>query len=105
MSHPRATWIQKNFTDNYSKDPHTASLLLDSINTRNLSDFRYQIQIMKCDPNLIDVSSGQSVFQTVLQTPNSAEFIKLCIDHGGDFYKVRMISFSFYLFPEIHFFF
>lgn len=43
---------------------------------------------MKCDPNLLDVSSGMSVFQSILQTPKSADFIKLCISHGGNFYKV-----------------
>lgn len=88
MSHPRATWIQKNFTDNYSKDPYNAAKLLDAISQRNLVDFRYALEVMKCDPNLVDVSSSLSVFQTVLQTPNSAEFIKLCINNGASLYKV-----------------
>lgn len=92
MAHSRATWIQKNFNDNYSKDPNTAALLLDSIAHRNLKDFRYALEVMKCDPNLIDASTGLSVFQTVLQTPGSSDFIKLCISNGANFYKVMMIS-------------
>lgn len=92
MAHSRATWIQKNFNDNYSKDPHTAGLLLESIANRNLSDFRYALEVMKSDPNLVDASTGLSVFQTVLQTPNSSDFIKLCISNGANFYKVMMIS-------------
>lgn len=86
--HPRSTWIQKNFTDNYSKDPYTASVLLESISTKNLGDFRYALEIMKCDPNLVDASTGISVFQTVLQSPNSSNFIKLAITNGANLYKV-----------------
>ena len=84
----RLTWMQKNFIDNYSKDPAQAAALLDSISQRNFSDFRYALEILKCDPNLIDAATGLSVFQTVLQTPNSSEFIRLCINNGANFYKV-----------------
>lgn len=81
---------QQSYKENYSKDPTQAALLLDSLTHRNLSDFRYALEVMKCDPNLLDVSSGMSVFQSVLQTPKSADFIKLCISHGGNFYKVTL---------------
>jgi hypothetical protein len=84
----RLTWMQKNFVDNYSKDPAQAAALLDAISQRNFSDFRYALEILKCDPNLIDAATGLSVFQTVLQTPNSSEFIRLCINNGANFYKV-----------------
>lgn len=86
----RLTWMQQSFEhSNYSKDPHQAAVLLDSITHRNISDFRYALEVMKCDPNLLDASSGLSVFQTVLQTPKSSEFIKLCINSGANFYKVK----------------
>lgn len=85
----RLTWAPKGFSDGYTKDPNLAAILLDSLCQRNISDFRYALEVMKCDPNLLDVSSGLSVFQTCLQTPNSVEFIKLCINSGANFYKVR----------------
>lgn len=84
----RLTWVTQNFAESYSKDPNQAAVLLDSLAHRNISDFRYALEVMKCDPNLLDVSSGVSVFQTVLQTPNSAEFIQICINSGASFYKV-----------------
>lgn len=84
----RITWFQRNFNENYTKDPSKAALLLDALAKRKIGDFRYALEIMKCDPNLLDVSSGISVFQTVLQTPESPEFIQLCITHGANFYKV-----------------
>jgi hypothetical protein len=84
----RLTWMQHTFSESYSKDPNQAAVLLDSLAHRNIADFRYALEVMKCDPNLLDASSGLSVFQTVLQTPKSSEFIKLCINAGGNFYKV-----------------
>lgn len=80
--------MQKNFTENYSKDPSQAAALFDSINQRNFSDFRYAVEILRGDPNLVDAATGMTVFQTVLQTPNSADFIRLCINNGADYYKV-----------------
>lgn len=84
----RLTWIPQNFAESYSRDPNQAAVLLDSLAHRNISDFRYALEVMKCDPNLLDVSSGLSVFQTVLQTPKSAELIQFCINSGASFYKV-----------------
>ncbi|KAG5666877.1 hypothetical protein PVAND_014885 [Polypedilum vanderplanki] len=83
----RLTWMQQSFAESYSTDPAQAAALLDALAHRNLSDFRYALEVMKCNPNLLDASSGLSVFQTVLQTPNSAEFIRLCINNGANFYK------------------
>jgi hypothetical protein len=85
----RLTWMQQNIVTNYSKDPYHASFLLEATTNRNLGDFRYALEVMKCDPNLLDASTGLSVFQTILQTKNSSEFIKLCINYGANFYKVR----------------
>lgn len=85
----RLTWMQQSFEESYSKDPSLAAVLLDSLTHRNISDFRYALEVMKCDPNLFDASSGLSVFQTVLQTPKSSDYIKLCITSGANFYKVR----------------
>lgn len=84
----RLTWIQKNYNDSYTKDPNKAAVLLEALGNRRISDFRYALEVMKVDPNLLDVSTGLSVFQTVLQTCQSPEFITLCINHGANFYKV-----------------
>jgi hypothetical protein len=88
----RQTWVQQNFTENYSKDPNQAAFLLESITNRNLGDFRYSLEILKCNPNLLDASTGLSVFQSVLQTPNSSAFIQICINNGADFYKVSKMT-------------
>jgi hypothetical protein len=81
--------MQHHFKENYSKDPNQAAVLLEALAHRNISDFRYALEVMKCDPNLLDVSTGLSVFQSVLQTPKSSEFIKLAINSGANFYKVQ----------------
>lgn len=80
--------MQHNFKETYSKDPNQAAVLLDSLTHRNISDFRYALEVMKCDPNLLDAATGLSVFQSVLQTPKSSQYIKLCISAGANFYKV-----------------
>lgn len=74
--------------EKYSHDPHLAGLLFDALTRRNLPDFRYALEVVNCNPNLVDASLGLSPFQHVLQTPNSIEFIKLCVNHGGSFYEV-----------------
>lgn len=84
----RLTWFQKSSHDDYTKDPNKAAVLLEALINRRISDFRYALEVMKVDPNLLDVSSGISVFETVLQTPDSPEFITLCINHGANFYRV-----------------
>lgn len=99
----RLTWMPQNFAEIYSRDPNQAAVLLDSLAHRNISDFRYALEVMKCDPNLLDVSSGLSVFQTVLQTPKSAELIQFCINSGASFYKVQFDLFALRL--NKHFFF
>lgn len=81
--------MQQSYEESYSKDPSQAAVLLDSLAHRNISDFRFALEVMRCDPNLFDASSGISVFQTVLQTPKSSDYIKLCVSSGANFYKVR----------------
>jgi hypothetical protein len=90
----RLTWAPKTFVEGYSKDPNLAAVLLEALTQRNISGFRYALEVMKCDPNLLDVSTGLSVFQTCLQTPKSTAFIKLCINSGANFYKVNIEIFS-----------
>jgi len=85
----RFTWIHQNLPQNYSKDPQTAAVLLDAVTHRNISDFKYALEVMKCDPNLLDAATGLSVFQCVLQTPNSSNFIHLCLNNGASYYKVN----------------
>lgn len=46
----------------------------------------------RADPNLGDPNeknSDQSIFEKVLETPNSTLFIEACIEYGADLYQVR----------------
>lgn len=95
--------MPQNFTESYSKDPNQAAVLLDAVAHRNISDFRYALEVTKCDPNLLDASSGLSVFQTVLQTPQSGELIQLCINSGANFYKVHKRLIIYYRLDDVFF--
>lgn len=59
---------------------------------RNLQDFKYALENMKADPNVVDKSNEMSIFQSILQTPKSGAFIKLCIENDGDCYMVRKLD-------------
>lgn len=81
-------------SENYSQDPSSAGVLLDAVIRHSLYDFRYALEVVNCNPNLADASSSLSAFESVLQTPKSVEFIKLCINHGANFYQVRKLTIS-----------
>lgn len=74
--------------DKFSKDPQLAGQLWDSLIRRDIHDFRRTLEQEQCNPNLVDASSGLSVFQTALQTPDSVEFIKLCLEYRANLYVV-----------------
>lgn len=84
-------WIysHQSSLDDYSHDPFDAADLLDSFSRQNITYFRFLLDVRKCNPNLIDVTSGLTVFETVLQTPKSADFIDLCFFKGAQSYEVR----------------
>lgn len=65
--------------------------LWDSLMRRNIHDFRIALEERNFDLDQPDDSSGLSIFQTVLQTPNSVDFIQLCMDYGADLYAVSCV--------------
>jgi hypothetical protein len=68
------------------------AFLVNAFAQRNNGDFLFGLEFLKCDPNLSDESSELSMFETILKTPESPDFIKLCITHGADLYKVYSYS-------------
>lgn len=50
--------------------------------------FKYALERLQADPNAIDPKIEKSIFEKVLETPDKAEYINLCIDNGADLYLV-----------------
>jgi hypothetical protein len=63
-------------------------LLTEAFRERNLADFMHALEFLNADPGQVIEENGPSLFQKVLTTPNSADFIRLCIDSGADCYTV-----------------
>lgn len=42
-----------------------------------------------------------SIFEKILKTPKSAEFIRACIEHGADLYSVSSIFENYDLFDKL----
>ncbi|KAG5672162.1 hypothetical protein PVAND_002315 [Polypedilum vanderplanki] len=53
---------------------------------RNLADFMHALEFLNGNPNQIIEENGPSLFQKILTTPNSADYIRLCIENGADCY-------------------
>lgn len=49
-------------------------------------DFKHALEHLKADPNAKDTITDMTIFEKVLMTPDSADYIKLCIDNGADLY-------------------
>jgi hypothetical protein len=47
------------------------------------------------NPNHYLTREKKTVFEKILQTPNSADDIEWCIDNGAERYKVNLCSLSF----------
>ena len=62
--------------------------LMSAFRRGDLGDFIYALEFFKADVNEVD-DSGLTVFQRILQTPNSGEFIKSSVNNGADCYGVR----------------
>ena len=60
---------------------------MNAFKRRDLSDFIYALEFMGADVSHED-ETGLTIFQDILQTPNSADFIKGCIANGADCYTV-----------------
>ncbi|CRL03901.1 CLUMA_CG017022, isoform A [Clunio marinus] len=67
----------------YSKDSKTS--LLEAFQKRDLGDFIYILEFSEANVNE-EESSGISLFQKILMTPNSASYIKNSINNGADLY-------------------
>jgi hypothetical protein len=48
----------------------------------------HALEFLDADPNQAVEENGPSLFQKILTTPNSADFIRLCTESGGDRYAV-----------------
>jgi hypothetical protein len=53
-----------------------------------LDGFKFALANQQANPNHVDTSNGITIFEEILQTPNTANFITLCIDHDADLYAV-----------------
>jgi hypothetical protein len=63
--------------------------LLNAFEQRNLGKFQEALEVFQADPNHIIKSKDKTIFELILETPDSASFIKLCIENGADFYMVN----------------
>ncbi|XP_037041255.1 transient receptor potential cation channel protein painless-like [Bradysia coprophila] len=60
--------------------------LLGAFEQRNVGKFQEALEVYGADPNFLLKTVDKTVFEVILSTPNSSQFIKLCIDNGADFY-------------------
>lgn len=65
------------------------SALISAFQRKNLDAFRFGLESLHADPNAIDPRIDLTIFEKVLQTPDSSDYIILCIDNGADLYLVR----------------
>lgn len=65
------------------------SALISAFKRKNIDAFKYALEHLQANPNLIDPRFEKSVFEEILQTPQSSEFIILCIDNDADLYLVK----------------
>ncbi|CRK86613.1 CLUMA_CG000450, isoform A [Clunio marinus] len=63
------------------------SALISAYQRRNLDAFKYALDHLHADPNAIDPRSNMSIFDKILKTPDSNDYIRLCIAHGADLYS------------------
>jgi hypothetical protein len=47
---------------------------------------------MRADPNIVDSKLDMTIFERVLMTPDSSEFIQACIDSGVDLHAVKFLN-------------
>lgn len=63
--------------------------LLAAFEQRNLGKFQEALEVFEADPNYFVKTRDKTIFEIILGTPDSARFIKLCIENGADFYMVN----------------
>jgi hypothetical protein len=62
--------------------------LYNSFLQRNFGKFVEALEVHEADPNFLIESKGVSVFEIILSTPDSSNFIRKCIEFGADFHMV-----------------
>jgi hypothetical protein len=62
---------------------------MEAFQRSDLADFTYALEFFNANMNEVVDSAGKTVFQKILLTPNSGDYIKNCISNGADCYGVR----------------
>lgn len=63
--------------------------LLNAFESRNIGKFKEYLEVYEADPNYYVESRCRTIFEIILSTPKSSDFIRICIDFGADFYVVN----------------
>lgn len=63
--------------------------LLGAFEQRNFGKFQEALEVYQADPNFFVKSKDRTVFEIILSSPKSSNFIKLCLENGADFYMVN----------------
>lgn len=71
-----------------SKMSHNHMDLYNAFENRNLGKFTEALEVHEADPNFFIEAKGRTIFEIILSTPDSSNFIRKCIEHGADFYVV-----------------
>jgi hypothetical protein len=70
--------------------------LLNAFEQKNFGKFQECLEVYLANPNEFDeITNNRTVFETILSTPKSAEYIKLCLKNDADFYMVRTTAILF----------
>lgn len=68
-------------------------LLVSAIESRNLDQFQEILTEYQVNPNIQQNCLDKlSIFEKVLQTPNSGKLIEICFRNGSNFYKVISLT-------------
>lgn len=62
---------------------------MEAFRNRDLGDFINALELLSADVNQKD-DSKLSIFHKILSTPQSADYIKICISNGADCYAVKI---------------
>lgn len=62
--------------------------LLAAFEQRNFGKFQEALEVFEADPNRYVKTKEKTIFEYILETPKSSNYIKLCVENGADFYMV-----------------
>lgn len=62
--------------------------LLTAFEQTNVGKFQEALEVFQANPNYYVKAQDKTIFEIILETPGSSNFIKLCIENGADFYMV-----------------